>query len=210
MVDFMANIKNKKDMTKCNIKILMATSVLCVFFNGVLNIYGMEGEDNNLKPLLKKKFINEEYETPGREGNLGVDLKNKRKIICNCIPYTNPKGNISICCCFNYCNDPDCADWADWEEEEDDDSFLNKKNEKYEYIRNLYPKGFQNEYFQNNNNSIPVTFNLYENKPQNEYESSHNRLSLNQAFFQNIELQNEDEVQNSLNLNVENTDKFFK
>ena len=42
MIDFMANIKNKKNMTKCNIKTLMATSVLCVFFNGAL-IYGMEG-----------------------------------------------------------------------------------------------------------------------------------------------------------------------
>lgn len=42
MVDFMTNIKNKKNMTKCNIKTLMATSVLCVFFNGIL-IYGMEG-----------------------------------------------------------------------------------------------------------------------------------------------------------------------
>lgn len=42
MIDFMANIKNKKNMTKCNMKTLMATSVLCVFFNGAL-IYGMEG-----------------------------------------------------------------------------------------------------------------------------------------------------------------------
>jgi len=42
MIDFMANIKNKKNMTKCNMKTLMATSVLCVFFNGAL-IYGMDG-----------------------------------------------------------------------------------------------------------------------------------------------------------------------
>ena len=42
MIDFMANIKNKKNMTKCNMKTLMATSALCVFFNGAL-IYGMEG-----------------------------------------------------------------------------------------------------------------------------------------------------------------------
>lgn len=46
MIDFMANIKNKKNMTKCNIKTLMATSVLCVFFNGVL-IYGMYNEAEN-------------------------------------------------------------------------------------------------------------------------------------------------------------------
>ena len=41
MIDFMANIKNKKNMTKCNMKTLMATSALCVFFNGAL-IYGMD------------------------------------------------------------------------------------------------------------------------------------------------------------------------
>jgi len=46
MIDFMANIKNKKNMTMCNIKTLMATSVLCVFFNGIL-IYGMEDNDND-------------------------------------------------------------------------------------------------------------------------------------------------------------------
>ena len=165
----MANIKNKKDMTKCNIKILMATSVLCVFFNGAA-IYGAETgsgpfrEDQNNNMENQEIKINKENEDFFEKGNLKqseylkinnfnnfeyVDLKNKRKIICNCIPYTNPKGNISICFCCNYCNDPDWvdwADWADWEEEEDDDSFLNKENEKYEYIRNLYPKGFQNEY----------------------------------------------------------------
>ena len=42
MIDFMANIKNKKNMTKCNMKTLMATSALCVFFNGAI-IYGMDG-----------------------------------------------------------------------------------------------------------------------------------------------------------------------
>ena len=41
MIDFMANIKNKKNITKCNMKTLMATSALCVFFNGAL-IYGMD------------------------------------------------------------------------------------------------------------------------------------------------------------------------
>lgn len=41
MVDLMTNIKNKKNMIKCNIKTLVATSVLCVFFNGAL-IYGMK------------------------------------------------------------------------------------------------------------------------------------------------------------------------
>ena len=56
MIDFMVNIKNKKDMTKCNIKTLMATSVLCIFFNGVL-IYGTdnsddEKNDNKNKPIL--------------------------------------------------------------------------------------------------------------------------------------------------------------
>ena len=43
MVDLMTNIKNKKNMIKCNIKTLVATSVLCVFFNGAL-IYGMKEE----------------------------------------------------------------------------------------------------------------------------------------------------------------------
>lgn len=55
MIDFMANIKNKKNMTKCNMKTLMATSALCVFFNGAL-IYGMDNHtqknvnNNNEQP----------------------------------------------------------------------------------------------------------------------------------------------------------------
>lgn len=58
MIDFMANIKNKKNMTKCNMKTLMATSALCVFFNGAL-IYGM---DNHTPENVNNNNNNEQPE----------------------------------------------------------------------------------------------------------------------------------------------------
>lgn len=59
MIDFMANIKNKKNMTKCNMKTLMATSALCVFFNGAL-IYGT---DNHTQENVNNNN-NEQQEGP--------------------------------------------------------------------------------------------------------------------------------------------------
>ena len=59
MIDFMANIKNKKNMTKCNMKTLMATSALCLFFNGAL-IYGM---DNHTQENVNNNN-NEQQEGP--------------------------------------------------------------------------------------------------------------------------------------------------
>ena len=50
MIDFMANIKSKKNMTMCNIKTLIATSVLCVFFNGAA-IYGMKEKKGEKKRM---------------------------------------------------------------------------------------------------------------------------------------------------------------
>jgi len=76
MIDFMANITNKKNMTKCNIKTLMATSVLCVFFNGVL-IYGMI--DDNLKDNLNINDIQNKKEI--EETNQDeIDINNANNI----------------------------------------------------------------------------------------------------------------------------------
>ena len=55
MVDLMTNIKNKKNMIKCNIKTLVATSVLCVFFNGAL-IYGMKEEKQSHSSYQSCRF----------------------------------------------------------------------------------------------------------------------------------------------------------
>ena len=50
MIDFMVNIKNKQNMTKFNIKTFVATSVLCVFFNGAA-IYGMKEKKETVLTL---------------------------------------------------------------------------------------------------------------------------------------------------------------
>lgn len=73
MIDFMVNIKNKKDMTKCNIKTFVATSVLCVFFNGIL-IYGMKDKE-------KEKENEPIGETQEPEINEAADNKNTTKFI---------------------------------------------------------------------------------------------------------------------------------
>ena len=121
MIDFMVNIKNKKDMTKCNIKTLMATSVLCIFFNGVL-IYGTdnsddEKNDNKNKPILtieeqqnnNNKQQNEYEDSVIKEimENDEVDedkiiTMRKKKIKDNI--FLNFEGDISLLFCCNLCN----------------------------------------------------------------------------------------------------------
>lgn len=120
MIDFMVNIKNKKDMTKCNIKTLMATSVLCIFFNGIL-IYGMdnsddEKDDNKNKPILtieeqqdnnnkqqneyEDPTIKKIYEEMEDDGDKIITMK--KKIKDNIL--LNFEGDISLLFCFNLCN----------------------------------------------------------------------------------------------------------
>ena len=69
MIDFMANIKNKKNMTMCNIKTLVATSVLCVFFNGVLIGAEEEKDDSEKGAETSKKEISKKiiFKTDGGE-----------------------------------------------------------------------------------------------------------------------------------------------
>lgn len=116
MIDFMANIKNKKNMTMCNIKTLMATSVLCVFFNGIL-IYGMENNDNDTnnnnknESNFKIEVLQNDDDTQKKEKILETkkdDLNNfiikrrYKKIKDNM--FLNFEGDISLLFCFNLCN----------------------------------------------------------------------------------------------------------
>ena len=117
MIDFMVNIKNKKNMIKCNIKTLMATSVLCVFFNVVL-IYGTENNDDNdtnnnnkEESFFKIEVLQDEDDTQKKEKILEAKKDNldnfkirkkKKKIKDNIL--LNFEGDISLLFCFNLCN----------------------------------------------------------------------------------------------------------
>ena len=122
MIDFMANIKNKKNMTMCNIKTLMATSFLCVFFNGVL-IYGTEdsndekSDNKNNATILnfggsQQNNNEQQYENEDSvikeimEGDEVDEDKiitlRKEKIKDNI--FLNFEGDISLLFCFNFCN----------------------------------------------------------------------------------------------------------
>lgn len=133
MIDFMANIKNKKNMTMCNIKTLVATSVLCVFFNGVA-IYGMhdptdmknnggeplnlnyngnvggKGNDNNIEVA---QIVIEKNNGPSDKNNKNKHFNHKdfekKKGKDKCFPpyCYNYKGNFSLLFCFNFCNGPE-------------------------------------------------------------------------------------------------------
>ena len=121
MIDFMANIKNKKNMTMGNMKTLMATSVLFVFFNGVL-IYGTEDSDNDNDNKNNATILNFEgsQHNNNKQQNENEDsvikeimeddevdedkiiTMRKKKIKDNI--FLNFEGDISLLFCFNFCN----------------------------------------------------------------------------------------------------------
>ena len=130
MIDFIVNIKNKKNMTKFNIKTFVATSVLCVFFNGAA-IYGMkekkgekgeeketvlilENNDDKGEEKLKTEEGEKELEDKDKSGtNKLKDIKmepkvkklekNIQKNIQKNI-FLNYRGNYSLLFCCNLCN----------------------------------------------------------------------------------------------------------
>ena len=154
MIDFMVNIKNKKNMIKCNIKTLMATSVLCVFFNGVL-IYGTdnsddEKNDNKNKPILtieeqqnNNNKQQKEYEDSvikeimeGDEVDEDKIITMRKKKIKDNI-FLNFEGDISLLFCFNVCNNkPEKVDEYFQEKKEHiDENQVNEDNNKQEPIQ---------------------------------------------------------------------------
>ena len=154
MIDFMVNIKNKKNMIKCNIKTLMATSVLCVFFNGVL-IYGTENDDdndtqkndnnnnNNVKSLtIENQLSEDDFSMFKKCDDILEDyedkikiMKKKKKIKDNI--FLNFEGDISLLFCFNVCNNkPEKVDEYFQEKKEHiDENQVNEDNNKQEPIQ---------------------------------------------------------------------------
>lgn len=169
MIDFMADIKNKKNMIKCNIKTLMATSVLCVFFNVVL-IYGMENDNNNdtnknnkSEQIFKIEVQQNEDNTQKKEKILETkkdDLNNfiikrrYKKIKGNI--FLNFEGDISLLFCCNLCNDKEKnmnkyfqkpidedqeeLDYKQIELKELDSIGLNQQNDSQDHILNTNPE----------------------------------------------------------------------
>ena len=84
MIDFMVNIKNKKNMTIGNMKTFMTTSVLCVFFNGIL-IYGMKNnntqnqkiDDDNILNSSNNNIKNDDIKNSINNENYQIDDKNE-------------------------------------------------------------------------------------------------------------------------------------
>lgn len=119
MIDFMVNIKNKKNMTMGNMKTLMATSLLYVFFNGIL-IYGVEKNqkfnftenehkdheiplyDNNNTNIEYNNFIPNKIEEDEGAKDKPIKIKKTKKTSDNI--FFNYKGNFSLLFCFNLCN----------------------------------------------------------------------------------------------------------
>ena len=89
MMDFIANIKNKKNITMGNMKTFMTTSVLCVFFNGIL-IYGMKEENDTQKQEIKLNNINNI-----KNDNIENSINNEKPQIenINDMPSLNGKQN---------------------------------------------------------------------------------------------------------------------
>ena len=165
MIDFMANIKNKKNMTKCNIKTFVATSVLCVFFNGAA-IYGMNDESEDTvggKGNKKKEKVIEvnfngteeeknENEIPVKKYKIIVSDKKKQKT--EGIRIHNYKGNISLCCCVNYFNNFDKLK-ADYEKQNAQKEHEDTNSQNSEHSNNFD----ENEKLPPHNNNV-VTLNM--------------------------------------------------
>ena len=182
MIDFMVNIKNKKSMTICNIKTLVATSVLCVFFNGVL-IYGTKEEpiiinknDNNNNVMEFTNLNNKEEKKNKNENEvkhievvsgqniyspvyLQMKRRKKKKDEEKFFPdyCYNYKGNFALLCCCNFCN----GKKKDYEENP-----LNKNEELIE-MQDFNPKGDNTNPKGDNSKPIssPILINIDNSQP---------------------------------------------
>ena len=184
MIDFMVNIKNKKNMTMCNIKTLVATSVLCVFFNGVLT-YGANEEhiiinknENNvmeeeiIDPNNNKGEKNNKNKNTGKphieivsdkilngQGYLQIKKRRKKKDEEKFFPdyCYNYKGNFALLCCCNFCNG---------KKKDDEENPLNKNEELIE-MQDFNPKGDNTNPKGDNSKPIssPIPINIDNSQP---------------------------------------------
>lgn len=84
MIDFMANIKNKKSMKKYNVKTLAEIAVLCIFCDNI-QVWSMNGSDvMNPKPKDNSPIsINEIKMNEKLLNNMGSDMENSKEILSN-------------------------------------------------------------------------------------------------------------------------------
>ena len=131
----MVNIKNKQNMTKFNIKTFVATSVLCVFFNGIL-IYGMKDSNTNKENLETNDMEEKIKEKDMYKKEMPIKLVKQNKIPDNIL--FNYKGNLSLLCCCNLWNNKK-ENMKKYKEEKlkEEGLLLPKKDEEEEDDNNL-------------------------------------------------------------------------
>lgn len=92
MIDFMANIKNKKSMKKYNVKTLAEIAVLCIFCDNI-QVWSMNSSDV-MNPKLQEVMnpnpkenspitINEEKINKKLFGDMDLEIKDSEKILLN-------------------------------------------------------------------------------------------------------------------------------
>lgn len=168
MIDFMANIKNKKNMTKCNMKTLMATSALCVFFNGAL-IYGMDGNtqenvnNNNNNEQPKGQQVGQVFVM----GNVNNDQEPKNNKTINIPPYNETPNHKHL--------------------KEDDINYYKKLKKEKNNSSNIFFN--YKDHF-----SLLFCCNLCNDKVQNKYKYLHKRSKKYDELSENESNQGEDEI----------------
>ena len=92
MIDFMANIKNKKSMKKYNVKTLAEIAVLCIFCNNI-QVWSMNGQEV-MNPKLQEVMnpnpkdnspisINEKKMNENSSDNMDSGMQDSKKIVVN-------------------------------------------------------------------------------------------------------------------------------
>ena len=84
MVDFMANIKNKKSMKKYNVKTLAEIAVLCIFCDNI-QVWSMNGQgdtehnlENNSPIPIKKRLGSKLFDSMNSNGQVDLNLRSER------------------------------------------------------------------------------------------------------------------------------------
>ena len=99
MIDFMANIKNKKSMKKYNVKTLAEIAVLCIFCDNI-QVWSMNGSEV-MNPKIQEVMnpnpkdnspitISEEKINKKLFGNMDLEIKDSEKILLNSMRSENP------------------------------------------------------------------------------------------------------------------------
>ena len=82
MIDFMANIKNKKSMKKYNVKTLAEIAVLCIFCDNI-QVWSMNGPGNTNTSKegqipIKKRLGSKLFDSMNSNGQVDLNLRSER------------------------------------------------------------------------------------------------------------------------------------